>query len=151
METASLSSSSSSSPEEESEDSEPKTEEKTLPAPLASKREGEKMRRESQLGFWGVELGERRGVGRSYGVGRGVVARLGRTIFPPDLNSVSRFGGRETAYIVTQYWKMKKKKKTETGREGERCYLGWISRKRERGEEGREGGRECWWWGELQV
>jgi len=27
---------------------------------------------------------------------------------------------------------MKKKKKTETGREGERCYLGWISRKRER-------------------
>ena len=51
METASLSSSSSSSPEEESEDSEPKTEEKTLPAPLASKREGEKMRRESQLGF----------------------------------------------------------------------------------------------------
>jgi hypothetical protein len=89
-----------------------------------------------------VESGERRGVGRSYGVGRGVVARLGRTIFPPDLNSVSRFGGRETPYIVTQYLKITKKK-TETGREGERCYLGWISRKTERGEEGREGGREC--------
>ena len=41
--------------------------------------------------------------------------------------------------------------KTETGREGGRCYLGWISRKREEGEEGREGGRECCWWGELQV
>lgn len=87
-----------------------------------------------------MELGERRGVGRSYGVGRGVVARLGRTIFPPDLNSVSRFGGRETAYIVTQYLKMKKKK-TETGREGERCYLGWISRKREKEErKGEKGG-----------
>lgn len=35
----------------------------------------------------------------------------------------------------------KKKKKTETGREGERCYLGWISRKREKEErKGEKGG-----------
>lgn len=101
-----------------------------------------------------MELGERRGVGRSYGVGRGVVARLGRTIFPPDLNSVSRFGGRETAYIVTQYLKMKRKKKKKL-RQGERerdaTEDGSLVKERERGEEGREGGRECCWWGELQV
>ena len=52
-----------------------------------------------------MEIGERRGVGRSYGVGR-VVVRLGRTILPPDLNSGSRFGGREMADIATQFLKL---------------------------------------------
>jgi hypothetical protein len=87
-----------------------------------------------------VEIGERRGEGRSYGVGR-VVVRLGRTIFPPDLNSVSRFGGREMADIVTQFLKLEN---FQVERERERLSGGgWISLKREE--------ECCWWWGALQM
>jgi len=76
-----------------------------------------------------VEIGERRGVGRSYGVGR-VVVRLGRTIFPPDLNSVSRFGGREMADIVTQFLKLENFQ-VEREREGA-VIRGWMDLVKER-------------------
>jgi hypothetical protein len=71
------------------------------------------------------------------------VVRLGRTIFPPDLNSVSRFGGREMADIVTQFLKLEN---FQVERERERERLsggGWISLKREE--------ECCWWWGALQM
>ena len=82
-----------------------------------------------------MEIGDRRGVGRSYGVGR-VVTRLGRTIFPPDLNSVSLFGGREMADIVTQFFKL------FSGRERERAAViwGWMDLVKE--EERREREKE---------
>ena len=96
-----------------------------------------------------MEIGERRGVGRSYGVGR-VVVRLGRTIFPPDLNSVSRFGGREMGGIVTQFLKLFSGRERERERERAAVIWGWMDLVKE--EERREREKErCCWWSVLQV